>query len=67
MLRLAVWENSGGFGPLLLPGWLFMLRSYLEARGSDQLYLTANNRRIITVKAENSSVKAAGIAVSCSK
>ncbi len=64
---MTVWENSSGFGPLLLPGWLFMLLSYLDARGSDQLYLTANNRRIITVKAENNAVKADGIAVSCSK
>ena len=38
-----------------------------EARGSDQLYLTANNRRIITVEAESSAVKAGGIAVNCSK
>ena len=38
-----------------------------EARGSDQLYLTANNRRIITVEAESSAVKAGGITVNCSK
>ena len=64
---LTVWGNSGGIRSLLLPGLAFMLLSYLAARGSDQLYLTANNRRIITVEAESIAVKADGIAVSCSK
>ena len=62
-----VWENLGGLRSLLLPGWAFMLLPYLAARGRDQLYLTANNRRMITVEAESSAVKADGIAVNCSK